>query len=92
MLQEADKTRSLINTKPKREATLYGHVMKREKLKHLAITGMTEGKRSRGKQREKMLDRITKWLNVGRGTDSLKATRDRDAWKVMIAYAEEHDT
>ena len=25
-------------------------------------------------------------------TDTLKATRDRDAWKVMIAYAKEHGT
>ena len=27
-------------------------------------------------QREKILDRLTKWLNVGRVTDALKATRD----------------
>ena len=53
---------------------------------------MTEGKRSMGKQGEKMLDGLTKWLKVGRVTEALKATRDRDAWKVMIAFAKEHDT
>ena len=53
---------------------------------------MIEGKRIRGKQREKMLDGLTKWLKVGRETEELKATRDRDAWKVMIAYAKEHGT
>ena len=36
---------------------------------------MIEGKRSRGKQREKMLDGLTKWLYVVRVTDALKATR-----------------
>ena len=36
--------------------------MRREKLheQDLVTTGMMEGKRSRGKQREKMLDRLTK--------------------------------
>ena len=38
-------------------------------------------------QREKMWDGLTKRLKVGRVTHALKATRDRDAWKVKIAYA-----
>ena len=35
---------------------------------------------------------LTKWLIVERVTDALKAKRDRDEWKVMIAYAGEHGT
>ena len=35
-----------------------------------------------------MLDELTKWLNMAR-TDALKATRNRDASKFMIAYAED---
>ena len=84
VLREADTTRSLINAKESFRI-FFGHVMKREKLEHLVTTG----KRSRGKQREKMLDGLTKWLNVGRMTDALKAKSDRDAWKVVIAYAKE---
>ena len=38
-----------------------------------------EGKHSRRKQREKMLDGLTKGLNVGRVKDALKTNRDRDA-------------
>ena len=38
------------------------------------------------------MDRLTKWLKVGRVTDALKATRARDVWKVMIAYAKERGT
>ena len=43
---------------------------------------------SSGKQREKT-DELTKWLIVGQVTDAPKATRDQDAWKVMIVYAKE---
>ena len=48
-----------------------------------------EGKGSRRKQREKMLDGLTKRLKIGLVTDALKVTRDRDAWRVMMAYAKE---
>ena len=55
-------------------------------------TRMIEGKCSRGKQDKKVLDGPTNWLKVERVTESQKATRDRDAWKVMITYAKEHGT
>ena len=58
--------------------------MKKEKLEHLVTTRMVEGKCSREKQYEKMLDGLTKCLKVGQVTEPGKATRDRDAWKVMI--------
>ena len=66
--------------------------MRREKLEHLMLTGMIEGKCSRGKECEKMLDELTKWLKVERMTEALKVMRDRDVWKVMIAFAKEHGT
>ena len=56
--------------------------MRREKLGDLVTTRKIEGKRSRGKQREKMLDGLTKSIKVGRVTDAM---RDRDEWEVMIA-------
>ena len=39
-----------------------------------------------------MLYGSTKRLNVGQMTDALKARRDRDAWTVMITFAEEQGT
>ena len=67
--------------------------MRRKEQKYLVTIGMTEGKHSRGKQRKKMLDGQTKWLEVGNGqTEALKATRDRAAWDVMINFATEHGT
>ena len=63
MLLEAG-TRSLINRKRTGEATLFSHVMRREKLEHLVTSAMIEEKRKRGKRQEKMLDGLTKRLNV----------------------------
>ena len=59
--------------------------MRREKLKHLVMTGMIEGKCSKGKQHEKILYGLTKWPTVGRVREALKVTWDRDEWMVMIA-------
>ena len=56
VLRDADIIKSLINRKHIRQATFFGHVMRIEKLGHLVTTGVIEGKRNRGKQREKMLD------------------------------------
>ena len=67
-------------------------MMRKQKLEHLLTTGMIEGKLNRGKQRKNILDGLTKWLNLGRVTEALKVTRDRDAWKGMITYAKELDT
>ena len=50
-------------------------------------TGMIKKKIQKENEWEKMLDGPTKWLNVKQVTETLKATRDLDAWKVMIAYA-----
>ena len=87
MYREANTTRSIIHRIRKREATFcLCHLVRKRELENLVTTGMIEGSRSRGKQREMMLDGLTKWLNEGRVTDALKTTRNRDAWKVMIAY------
>ena len=92
MLQEADTRRSLINRIHKHQATFFGHVMRREKVENLLTIGMIEEKHSKRKQCEKILDGLTKWLKVARVTEALKAMRDRDVWKVMISFAEEHGT
>ena len=92
VLKEAHTSRALVNKIWTRQTTLFGHVMRREKLEHLITTGMMEGKRSRGKQLEKMTDGLVKWLGAGKVVEILKATRDRGIWKDMIANAIKHGT
>ena len=57
---EAYTTRSHINKIRTRLSTCFVKVLRKEKLEHLVTTGMIEEKRSRGKQREKMVDGLTK--------------------------------
>ncbi|GFO14917.1 mitogen-activated protein kinase kinase kinase 7 [Plakobranchus ocellatus] len=89
VLEEAHTTRLLISKIRKRQATFFGHVMRREKLENLVTTGMLEGKRSRGKQREKLIEGLTDWLKAGKSLEAIEATKDRKKWRTMIANAEE---
>ncbi|GFO14056.1 protein smg8 [Plakobranchus ocellatus] len=66
VLNEANKRRSLVRTIRKRQATFLGHVMRRGKLEHLVTTRKFEGKRSRGRQREKIMDGLATWLGPGK--------------------------
>ncbi|GFN96828.1 hypothetical protein PoB_002333400 [Plakobranchus ocellatus] len=70
-----------------RQATFLGHVMRRGKLEHLVTTGKFEGKRSRGRQREKIMDGLATWLGPGKVSDILAAVKDRDLWRDIIANA-----
>ena len=54
--------------------------------------GLMEEKSCKRKQQEKMLDGLTKGLNVGQLIEALKAARDRDPRKVIIAYLNEQGT
>ena len=92
VLKEAHTSRAIVNKIRTRQTTFFGHVMRREMLKHLITTGMMEGKRSRGKQREKMTDGLANWLGAGKMVEILKVTRDRGIWKDMIATAIKHGT
>ncbi|GFN90513.1 endonuclease-reverse transcriptase [Plakobranchus ocellatus] len=88
VLKEAYKRRSIR----KRQATFLGHVMRRGKLEHLVTTGKFEGKRSRGRQWEKIMDGLATWLGPGKVSDTLAAVKDRDLWRDMIANAYKQGT
>ncbi|GFO16311.1 hypothetical protein PoB_004281600 [Plakobranchus ocellatus] len=83
---------TLVRTIRKRQATFLGHVMRRGKLEHLVTTGKFEGKRSRGRQGEKIMDRLATWLGPGKVSDILAAVKDRDLWRDMIANAYKQGT
>ncbi|GFO17397.1 hypothetical protein PoB_004390200 [Plakobranchus ocellatus] len=83
VLNEANKRRSLVRTIRKRQATFLGHMMR--KLEHLVTTGKFGGKRSRGRQREKIMDGLATWLGPGKVSDILATVKDRDLWRDMIA-------
>ncbi|GFO50243.1 hypothetical protein PoB_007674800 [Plakobranchus ocellatus] len=61
--------------------------MRREKLENLVTTGMLEEKRSRGKQREKLIEGLADWLKAGKSLEAIEETKDRKKWRTMIANA-----
>ncbi|GFR88765.1 retrovirus-related Pol polyprotein LINE-1 [Elysia marginata] len=91
VLKETETTRSLMNRIRRRQAKFVGDIMRREGFKNLITTGRMEGKKSRGRQREKMLDGMTSWMGTKRVTDALSETWNRESWKDMIANAKALD-
>ena len=87
VLKEAETNRSLVQKMRKHQAKFFGIVMRRAGLEHFLTIGKLDRKRSKGRQREKMLDSLKSWLGAGRVTDMMSAARDRDVWKGMIANA-----
>ncbi|GFR63281.1 endonuclease-reverse transcriptase [Elysia marginata] len=92
VLKETETTRSFINRIRRRQAKFVGHIMRREGLENLITTGRMEGKKSRGRQREKMLDGMTSWMGTKRVTDALSEAWDRESWKDTIANAKGQGT
>ncbi|GFN90494.1 hypothetical protein PoB_001700000 [Plakobranchus ocellatus] len=57
-----------------------------------SMEGQFEGKRGRGRQREKIMDGLATWLGPGKVSDILAAVKDRDLWRDMIANAYKQGT
>ncbi|GFN85037.1 hypothetical protein PoB_001154300 [Plakobranchus ocellatus] len=55
-------------------------------------SGKFEGKRSRGRQREKIMDGLATWLGTGKVLDTLAPVKDRELWRNMIANAYKQGT
>ena len=73
VLKEAETNRSLVRKIRKQQTTFSGHVMRREGLEHFLTSGKLDRKRSKGRQREKMLYSLKSWLGAGRVTDIMSA-------------------
>ena len=43
--------------------------MRKNQLENLVTTGMVDGKRGRGRPREKMLDSLAEWMNIRKPSD-----------------------
>ncbi|GFO46736.1 hypothetical protein PoB_007324100 [Plakobranchus ocellatus] len=64
-----------------------GYRAGRRQSKENTSGGKFEGKRSRGRPREKIMDGLATWLGTGKVSDILAAVKDRDLWRDMIDNA-----
>ncbi|KAK3784412.1 hypothetical protein RRG08_039413 [Elysia crispata] len=92
VLTEAQTTRQLMTKIQKRQAKFVGHVIRRNQLEHLVTTGKFDGKRGRGRPREKMLDSLADWINIGKPTEMIREMSCRVGWRSLIAHASRHAT
>jgi len=84
VLERAGTKRFLLKNIRKRQLEFLGHVMRKEELEHLSMTGKIDGKRSRGRQRLTYTASISRWTSITE-REILKTTKDRKRWKSMIA-------
>ena len=72
------KPLNIMKTIAKRQVRFFGHVVRKEKIEQLAVTGKIEGKKSRGRQRIKFMDQIKEFTNTGTISGVFHKLRERE--------------
>ena len=87
ILDEIQGSRELMKNIRKRQLGFLGHVLRREEIENLSLTGKIDGLRGRGRPRVKYMDSIKKVIGGGMSTgEVIQMSRDRERWKSMTAY------
>ena len=60
VLRRANTERSLIKNILQRQLSFLGHIMRKENIEHLVVTGKIEGKKSRGRPRLTYISSLSK--------------------------------
>ena len=84
VLAKAGTRRKLVVTIRKRQLQFLGHVLRKEELEDVAITGKIEGKRARGRQRLTFISSLSHWMKINE-KDIIRTAKDRDLWRTMAA-------
>ena len=86
VFQEAGVYRTLMKSIRQRQLAFLGHVLRRQGLENLVVTGRIEGRRARGRQRLKYLDSLCDTLkDKVSPTQLIRASEDRGLWQRMVA-------
>ena len=78
----AGTERKLIQAIRRRQLQFLGHVLRKQELDDVALTGKFEGKRARGNQRHTYISSLSQWMGKSE-RDILRAAEDRELWKSM---------
>jgi len=86
VFQEAKVHRTLLKRIRQRQLAFLGHVLRRQSLENLVVMGRIDGRRARGRQRLKYLDRLCDSLkDKVSPTQLIRASEDRGLWQRMVA-------
>ena len=73
---------SLLVDIVRRQMSFLGHVLRKEEMEHLVITGFVDGKRACGRQRETFLTYVGKFTNKP-PMELLRLAKDRVVWSKL---------
>ena len=86
ILDDIGRRRELLAVIRRRLMRFLGHVVRREDLENLILTGRIEGRRGRGRPRIKYMDDTKSAIGGGLTTQQIMyAARDREQWRSMIS-------
>ena len=91
-MRRAGETKNLVKKIRERQCTFIGHAMRRGGIENIITTGKIEGRRSRGRPREMILDSLTGWCERRSPTELMACMKDRVLWRSIIANASRHGT
>ena len=78
VLRRIGMQRTLVKEIRKRQLNFLEHILRKEKIEHLCLTGKIEGRRARGRQRKKYLDSILEDIGENLTANQLiQLARDR---------------
>ena len=84
VLETARTEKTLMKTVTSRQASFFGHVIRKGEMEHLVTTAKIEGRRARGRQRMTYTESLCGRMDVQK-MDMVRAATDRKVWKAMTA-------
>ena len=96
VFRRANVKRKVLKEMRIRQLKFLGHMVRKDGLENLALTGKIAGKRSRGRRRVMWMSSLDEWLAVNgvkqQGVHLLKKARSRKLWQNMIANVRRYGT
>jgi ribosomal 50S subunit-associated protein YjgA (DUF615 family) len=85
ILKQVNEKRKTIKELRKKQSRFIGNILRKGKLENIVTTCKIMGRKDRGRQREKILDRLTKLHGRKTTTVLIACTRNRESWRNMTA-------
>ena len=90
VLQRAGTGMKLILERRTKQMRFLGHLMRKDGLENLALTGKIEGMSSRGRKQSLCMANLNEWIGERRvkyqEVALFEKARDRELWKSMITH------
>ena len=91
VLQRTGEERQLLAEVEKRQMKFLGHVIRKDGIENLVVTGKIEEKRAQGQPRYKLSDNILRW-SKSEINSIIHRTRNREDWRtVTVNVCNRHD-